>query len=312
MPYIEYVKGIRDTSGNIIFSSRDSAVECSDLADKKTLGSLVDIHHFDGTTLFRDGADIVTFLRNGGTSVDAWEFAAVNDQNKALFNGYDVALLQKHSIPFSYAHECRKRGMNSATAVYHYKIGLPLSPVFDPTKKNACIVYPTADPADKKGNQAFSSDETMTFLTQIARRNNTFLRAVSTVKEMCDTINQVPDISLLVLGGHGSRTSLTYGQSRLAYDIFLQPEEYMLTTQSHIALALQRVRKDGVILLDSCCNGNGERWTTNMTNFISKIAPGRLVISCTEMFASSDIEILPGDTFNANLLSPAKTYRARG
>ncbi|MBI2574567.1 hypothetical protein HYV82_01655 [Candidatus Woesearchaeota archaeon] len=294
--YAQMLSSLRSTLGQTIFSRGKDIVDFHEgkygvCAAKKFIG----LSDSEGNTVFRDGYDIVSFLRAGGTIDEAKDYIAIADsKGHTYFNGYEIALLRKNQVSALFAASLAAMGLNAETIMYHFKLGLSGNNTTfrNSGKPKALILYPTGNPPDFIGVQAFSDDDTYEFLRKILDAYDVRLRAISTVGEMDRETEQNADAKLLILGGHGARQSLTFGENRPKYGVEIDEEAFKLTVDTKgLEVILDRLPNDAVIFLDSCFNGEGKENEMNMANYVAECAPGRKVISGTGVFNAGKITI---------------------
>jgi hypothetical protein len=287
---------LRSTLGQTVFSKGKNVVDFHDgKYGVNAAQEFISLLDSEGNTIFRDGGDLVSFLRAGGTIDEAKDYVdIVDDECNTYFNGYEIALLRKNQISAKSAASLTKKGLNAETIIYHSKLGLTGDDItFDNSgKPRALILYPTGNPPDFIGVQAFSEDDTYEFFGRIFHVYDVRLRAISTVDEMYQEIEQNSDVNLLILGGHGTRRSLTFGENKPKYGIAMDEEASKLTVDTKgLEACLGDLPNDAIIFLDSCCNGKGRKDEINLANYVAECAPGRKIISGTETFNAGKITI---------------------
>lgn len=305
--YAVKLTNIRDTEGRTIFSNGED-VEDFHLQERewhlgqwrylhrdiKTAQEFVDLKDSEGKTVFRNGRDIIDLLRAKGTVDEAAQYVAIQDSNgRTYFRGDEIALLRKDKVPVDYAKLMSCQGLNAATIMYHYRMGLGEEDIDfrDSGKPKALILYPTSDPVQMVF-QAFSEDDTFKFFQTVQDTYNVRIRAISSVEEMYDELDNSPEIDLLILGGHGSKTTLTFGESIPKYDVHIDKQSAVLSTdREDLGDHLRKVSPEGVIFLDSCCNGEGRETERNMANYVAENAPGRKVIAGTDVFNAGKVTV---------------------
>ncbi len=294
--YAQELSSLRDTLGQTVFSRGKDIVDFHERKyDLNTAKKFISLLDSKGNTVFRDGSEIVSFLKAGGTINEAKDYITiVDDRDHTFFNGYEIALLRKSQVPVKFAALLARKGLNAETIMYYSKLCLTENDItFSNSRKpKALILYPTSNPPDSIGTQAFSDDDTYEFLRKILSAYDVRLRAISTVDEMYQEVEQNADVNLLILGGHGTRQSLTFGENRNKYGRAINKESFKLSVDTKgLEAHLKRLPNDAVIFLDSCCNGEGREDERNMANYIAECASGRKVISGTEVFNAGKITI---------------------
>ena len=252
----------------------------------------------NGNTVFRDGQDIVSFIREKGSIIKAKKYIQITwEDGRTYFNGRDIALLQQHKVPVQYAECLAKKGLNAQTIMYYYNVKVEPQENAQATdfqnngKPKALIIYPTDDPVQIVF-QVFSEKDTFKFFKKIIGRYDTKIRAVSTVHEMYAELDSTPQLNLLILGGHGSKTTLTFGDSKPKYEINIDEKQAALSVEhSDLGEHLDCLSKDAVIFLDSCLNGEGREQALNLANYFASKAPGRRVIAGTDVFSADKIKV---------------------
>lgn len=207
--------------------------------------------------------------------------------------------MRENNVPVEYVRKFSEYGLNASTIVYHFKMGLKKLSDFKFNKQpKALILFPTNDPKQISGT-VFNDDGTFVFLKELQKVYDMRIRAISTVEEMYNQLNDCPEINLLILSGHGSKTSLTFGKNISKYGInYAKDESDFTVKRNDLKEHLRILAPDAVIFLDSCLNGSGKENEINMANFVAENAPGRKVISCTESFNFQKIGIKSVYPFN--------------
>ena len=99
---------------------------------------------------------------------------------------------------------------------------------------------------------------------------------VSTDNELADTIKlvgQAKPISLLVIGGHGTRATTQLGDGNNE-ESFLDPSDAGQLQGLDVYL-----KKDSVIILESCSTGEGGKFHINVANMLKDIFKLSKIIS---------------------------------
>lgn len=293
--YAQEIASIADTEGNMVFSEGDMiAIYRYLYKDMSLARSLVGLRDSDGRSVFRDGEDIVSWLYHQGSLEQVESYLSIADTDgRAAFNGHDIALLQQHSVPPVYAAAMAAQGMNALTAIYYYRIGFAPEDIgfARDGRPRALLLYPTFD-SFYLGNSAFSSSDSFGFIRRVGLAYDIRLRAISTVSEMCREIEATPDVRLLMLGGHGRRDALCFGESMPNYGIRIPERDRMLRTSSkEAANYFSMLPARATIFLYSCSNGEGRETGKNLANRVAEWAPGRRVISSANPIGPYGLEV---------------------
>lgn len=293
--YARDIASITDTEGNTVFSEGDIIAAyryaCKDISLARPLVKLKDS---EGKSLFRDGADIFAWLYHGGSLEQAESYLSIaGTEGKTAFNGHDLALLKRHSVPPRYAAAMAAEGMNALTATYYHSIGFAPEDIgfARDGRPRALLLYPTND-YFYMGDGTFTSKKCLDFIKKIGQAYDIRLRAISTVSEMCSEIEATPDVRLLVLAGHGRRDLLCFGESSPKYGISVPERDRMLRPSSRKAACyLAMLPARATIFLNSCDNGKGRERGKNLANSVAEWAPGRRVISSVDTFDSYNLKV---------------------
>lgn len=157
----------------------------------------------------------------------------------------------------------------------------------DTKKPNALVILPKDD---RKG--AFYSPESMLFYKDLMKEYDVLFRVVNSEKEVYNAINQVPDISLLILGGHGSPNSIYLGNSGGRLSIAGKEDSYYIDiSDTELKNYLDKLNSNAIVFLYSCSNGEGGKNRKNLANFVSGMGNGKKVISSKKPFSDQDIKI---------------------
>ena len=308
--YAKKLTSLKDTYGSTIFSEGEDVYEFCELdayfdandkkhkyyhRDIRIAEEFVNLRDSTGQTVFRDGKDINVFLKENGDIKQAKEYISIlNKEGKTYFRGDEISLLKENNIPIDYIKSLTEHELNAQTIVYYYNLKLTNQDIDfkNSDKPKALLLYPTSNPPDFLGFKAFSDDDSYQFLSKIYNRYNTKFRAISTVEEMYRELDDAPELNLLILGGHGSQETLTFGKSNEKYGVVIDKKSGGLSTQDNeFGEHTKRLSPDGVVFLDSCLNGQGGGREMNLANFVAQNIPGRKVISSTEPFNAGKITI---------------------
>lgn len=237
-----------------------------------------------GKTVIRDGKDIVGILKAGGTLEKIRAYITITGSDgQTHFRGDEIAILQKHEVPAEYARKLAKRGLNAVTIIYYYHIEFNENQTnfIGSGKPKALILYPASDPVFLV-EHAYRDEATFKLLNKFMTAYDVKIRVISSVTEMLGELDKAPDVNLLWLGGHGTGTSICFGENNPKYGITIEDDQALLTpNDTEIGEHIKKLSKLRVILLDSCYAGKGAKNEVNMVNFMASQAPGRLVLGPT-------------------------------
>lgn len=122
-----------------------------------------------------------------------------------------------------------------------------------PSRLHALVFHPESD-----YNGAFSTSNSYKFMGELFQTHNLCTVLIEDKNQLCQEISNHPhEIDVLILQGHGSQTSITFG------------ENSMLTIQDSIS-CLNKLKPGSSILLDSCNTGEGEKEALNLANHIAR------------------------------------------
>jgi hypothetical protein len=148
----------------------------------------------------------------------------------------------------------------------------------DTEKPNALVIYPTSD-----YNGAFRTRDAHNFLKQIKQTYDMTLVFAKQENEVYDALENVSNIELLILGGHGSPECLSLSE-------VLSEKARIDTSDTELGNHLHNLSENASIFLYSCSNGKGKEDETNLANFISFLS-NKKVYSSIAPFSSKDINI---------------------
>lgn len=321
---IKEIISIKDTEGQTVFSGGEEVVDFFRDSDSKgrnlmLLNNLMSLRDSSNRSVFRDGRDILTVLRTKKGVELAKKFLQIKSSDgKTYFRGDEISMLLKYKIPVEYATKMAKVGLNALTTMYYFRIGLneKQTEFNSSDKPKALMLYPSSDPRGMLDDYAFRDDESIDIIKKVEKGYNLKLRVISSVDEMFAEIEKSGEVELLWIGGHGSGTSITFGEDNLKYGIKLDKHQMALTVDTkEVGKRLKKLRKLKTILLDSCFAGKGGFSEKNMVNFISDLAPGVLVIGPKKPTNARKTEILklnPLDvSFRATYSGEECTHKAR-
>lgn len=155
----------------------------------------------------------------------------------------------------------------------------------DTKKPNAVIIFPFKD-----WNGAFKDRGILTFYHKIEQEYDVFVKVASTEEDMYNAIDTIPNIELLVLGGHGNINVLWFDWKKKSEET--DEKSYLSISDLELGDYLNELNPNAVILLYSCSNAKGGKNEINLANFVMSHANGRKVIASTKPFNSGGIEII--------------------
>jgi len=299
---LEFVKELltlKDHEGRVVFHSGDDIVDMPlvqeegswkyDPAMVEKVRGLINLKDPYGKTVFRDGKDVIFFLEAYAPLRSAKRYIATQKiEGGICFNGNDLQRLKYSRVSPSYATRLATTGLNAATIVYYYHLGLTEDHLDfkNSGKPKALIIYATSD-----DDKSFVEEEEFSFLRKIKRKYDIKIRAVSTVNEFYAELEKSPQLDLLLIGGHGLNDNLEFGCSLPKYRIEIGEEGDLRIGTQGLKERLEKVRKGGVIYLESCCTGEGRGNAKNLANHVAECAPARRVISCTREFDGRHVKV---------------------
>lgn len=301
--YAQDIVDLQDSEGQTVFSNGEDIVDFFRIYGQgrdahRTIDIALEMISYSdqqGKTIFRDGRDIVDALRATDDNISQIQpYLSITDtQGNTCFNGEETAVLLQHKVPVEYATKLAQQGLNGSTIMYYYRVGFgeDQTDFANSGKPKALLLYPTDDP-EFFIMQAFRDDETFAMLRNIATTYDVKIRAISSVDEMLGEIDRAQDTYYLVLGGHGSPTSIQFGKNNSKYYTPAERNSVNLTPENtQLREHLDQLSSLEYILLDSCLTGEGGTEARNMVNFIADCAPGRLVTGPTEVTNARLIEM---------------------
>lgn len=228
-----------------------------------------------------------------------------NSEDKPIFSGEDIVYSYLSEVPFSYVESLIVRSdefmdLNGKIIYRYYQLGLTEEDIFsysDTEKPNAVVIFPIND-----YNKAFESDGEAELFEMIKENYDVWVKIVSQEDEVYDAISYVPNIELLILGGHGTQTTLSLGEDDLRLKESTKNETYTIDIQDlELKDYLPMLNSDAVIFLNSCSNAEGGREKNNLANFITEMSNGRKVIAAKEPFSTGNIDVISIYPFDVNL-----------
>ena len=171
--------------------------------------------------------------------------------------------------------------------------------VHDP-RPLAVVIYPTAD-----HNVVFRTND-------ISKMTKGYFVRYYEVNDESEAIAALKDAtkrrkaSLVVIGGHGTKTELSFGAPDPAKNPIINERFYLDTgDRKDLAGIGSRIENDASIILHSCSNGKGGKAAANLANFMAGIVPHASIYAA---MSSGSIEL----TFDRNgLFEKAASTRAK-
>ena len=269
---------------------------------------LINVRDQNGRPIFSNGFDMAWYHEQGGTIQYARDLASLTDDygNPSLDQRH-MSRIQEAGLTLDQVrsvHGVRDSvddTMLDGLSIYRLaQLGLTPAEINfqDTSKPNAVIIYPTRD-----WNGAFESEEELALFQSIRGDYDVFVRLADQESDAYRAISRVPSVDLLILGGHGSEKSMSFGETDPLNEEPEKRDERYTLDLSDIELGqyLQGLNPNAVIFLNSCSNakgGNGE----NIADFIGKLAGGRKVIAATEIFGAPDVTINQMHPFDVTIM----------
>ncbi len=152
-------------------------------------------------------------------------------------------------------------------------------------KPNALVVFPLAD-----WNGGIYNHSNKKLIKKIQEEYNTRVIVAQNENEVYCAIESDPNIELLMIQGHGSKTTLSLGEKDLRNNSDKDyNEKFTIDTTDHeFEEYLRRLPKNAVTFLYACSNGEGNN---NLADFIISMTDGRTVYASKEPFANCNIRL---------------------
>ncbi len=183
------------------------------------------------------------------------------------FSRADIADFVVWEVPAEYANSLAG-SMDAKLIVEYFRCGIPRENAgcFDDTEKpNALVAIAMADAVD-----AFRTEEAIELNRRIAHDYDALFIFADSEDDLYATISNMKDLSLVLLEGHGSQTTLTFWDS--CSDMSrLDTEDWEL--RKYFGRLPDKCR----ICLMSCSTGSGEFTELNLANFIFLMSGGNQV-----------------------------------
>ncbi|MFH1408398.1 MAG: hypothetical protein ABIH34_00680 [Nanoarchaeota archaeon] len=254
-------------------------------------------------------------MKNGNELTDVEKQTVFNPMwiIKFFENGIDPGYVthlvyeaEKHGVPYPTPGEV----FRLFGAQIHPEEAYPFK---DTDRPNAVLTYPR-----EEYGFPFIKPQIVRNLAMLTKTYDCAIRTIETEEELYTLLDSIPDISLIVTHGHGSRALLGFGIRSTGPDIhlasiderlFLSPED------TEVGDHIQNILEDAIFHLYGCYTGEGKHDDENMVNFVAGIIPGRKVIGFTDNSYVDQIYIvslLPYDVCNLTSLNKGisdATYR---
>jgi len=198
----------------------------------------------------------------------------------------------------SYAQTLANAGFDG-TSIYRFQqLGLSLDEILsfhDTERPNAVIIYPADDDA-RTFEREMDAEEGIAEEHQLFRKASqaydTWVRIASNERTIYGALATVPDIKLLIIGGHGNPSSMRLGSD--------ESEEAMLDcSDAELREYLSLLPSDCSIFLYSCENAAGD---DSFADYVALQAHGRRVLAANEEFRTEDVWITSIYPFNACII----------
>jgi hypothetical protein len=200
-----------------------------------------------------------------------------------------------YGIPPEYSGAMQTYGVSNPVMVRRY-FDLGISPrgtahFVDTEKPNAVAIFPMDD---DKG--AFYTQEFVDLLAQLGQEYDLFTAVVADEDAALSAARTVPNVSLLVIAGHGTKDSLALGASDPA-DVEWTPAQerkYLDTTDVPLYRELRdKLSPDATILLLSCSTGEGRGTAHNLANSIHEVTRRRVIAADRQINLIQIVQLQP-------------------
>lgn len=177
---------------------------------------------------------------------------------------------------------------------------IELGEFIDTDAPNALVVMPRND-----YNGAFLSDTYQRLLQRIYRHYDCHVVFADREYQVQAALTDMPDISLVLLTGHGSPCSLALGKG-------FGEAGNIDCTDDELQKPLRNLTSDATIILYSCSTGSGADTGKNLANKISGMRRSIEVLAPTDLLCNIELNPgFPGDLILKNLAGNDVTYCVR-
>jgi hypothetical protein len=179
-----------------------------------------------------------------------------------------------------------KKNYDGFTIKRYYQLDQDLEDMLgfmDTEKPNALFIYPTDD-----HNGAFETPSAIELYKELKKEYDVELILADTEDPVYEALEKIPNIELLVLGGHGSQKSLHLGK---IVDKENREKYFIDTEDIELKDYLANLTSDATIYLMSCSNAKGGENAENLANYVASISEERTVIASKEPFAIAWVEL---------------------
>lgn len=248
----------------------------------------------------------------GGLDLKSPQFRAIIDDFNADPDSYDYDGWTLKEWPFYFLANLMESqtGQDSQAfaeimklhgkeKLYHYA-GMDFTNVgrfrVDTQKPNAVFILPVAD-----YNGAFSDPERIQLYDDLKNSYDVMLTTAENVDQLCKALLSVPNISLVVISGHGSPKSLQLAEDQ-------GQSGYLRMNDKKFAFCFQNLRPDAVIFLNSCSTAtNRGEGKENLAESIASLSGGKEVVGSNK--AVSGIKLLSAIPFEVSTMATDENGR---
>ena len=215
--------------------------------------------------------------------------ANVREYQKLGFSGMDIAMYVNNCGRLAEAQDERKKGTapEDIARARQLRISPEGMTPRDTKKPNTVMVFPTTD-----HNHAFDNQQVRAFYQSLTKAYDVWAYVTATDRNLYAQLDMVPSIDALVIGGHGTSTTLLLGEDG-PHRCAGNKATYTLDTgDQEFAQHLLNLTNHARIFLFSCTNGEGGAQADNLSNFVSAAACGRTVYSGTTLFSIEAVTLI--------------------
>ncbi len=237
---------------------------------------------FDATSMwmFKNGASAFAYSGRPGQDINAYLKTMRNRSRGTVAYAREVAEIKDKDGNPKYdgfgMYRLLQLGLKKKDLVFR-----------DTAKPNAVIAYPTVDFFG-----AYESAESIAFFHELRRAYDLSVVVASREEQVYQALQDVPNIKLSVLSGHGGEDALSLGTKDPRDPDYAPDELYTIDrTDTELKDHLARLAPEAVIFLYSCLSAEGGETADNLATFISQQAGNHCVFAAQESFPSEGVEV---------------------
>lgn len=209
-----------------------------------------------------------------------------------------VATAHKNDFTIDEIRAIAQKEPNLTALNWYLKLGVradEIGTLSNTEKPNAVIQLPFSD-----YNGVFYSPRSAEFYRELRSHYDVHLEVAKGQTEVCDMLKKVPEISFVVLAGHGDGLSARIRRGKA--------DEAKLNVGDDFAGCFANLVPEARMFLFSCLGGQNRDNQMNLANYLQTYFGDRRIIASELSFSMSDVEVTSHYPFSATIVADPSYY----